>query len=215
LRKGIIYRLTPPPPRLQRMEPCGYDRKGNTYYILDDNRLYRRSPWILESQPVKKAKSKKKGTKRRRVSIAVEEDTDETDDPTSNDKGNGVWSCVCVSPHDWTVFLGTLEGSKDPDESALYTYLKEDVIPELTKAWMEKEKQRQLHEAVANRKRSSRLDAKLTRQKEEEEKEAARIREAELEKNARREKLEAERKEKVPSSVPGLLFNERYRTSCL
>jgi hypothetical protein len=113
------------------------------------------------------------------------------------------------------VFLGTLEGSKDPDESALYTYLKEDVIPELTKAWMEKEKQRQLHEAVANRKRSSRLDAKLTRQKEEEEKEAARIREAELEKNTRREKLEAERKEKVPSSVPELLFNERYRSSCL
>jgi hypothetical protein len=172
------------------MEPCGYDRAGNTYYILDDNRLYRRTPWIHESQPAKKVKrAGRKGTKRRRVSTAAEEDVENV--------AAGVWSCVCVSLHDWTMFVNDFENSKDPDEKALWAHLKKDVMPVLKKSWLESEKQRQLQAAVANRKRSSRLDQKLARQKQEEEKAAAARREAEEAVAAQQGKLEAERKEKV------------------
>jgi len=95
------------------------------------------------------------------------------------------------------VFVRSFANSKDPDEMALRAYLKEDVIPDLTKTWLEKEKLRQLQEAVANRKRSGRLDAKLARQKEEEQKAAAARKEAEATAAARKERLEAVKKEKV------------------
>ena len=180
------------------MEPCGYDSKGNTYYMLDDNRLYRRTPWVLDEPtpppPVKKGKAlRRKSTKRRRVSTAVETSSE----GTVEEPAVGVWSCICVTLHDWTVFVNGLEGSNDPDEQAMHAYLSEDVIPVLQKAWVEKEKQRQLQQAVANRKRSSRLDAKIARKKEEEERAAAAQREAEVAAMERRRALEAEKKEKV------------------
>lgn len=173
------------------MEPAGYDRAGNTYYILDDNRLYRRTPWTAEPPPPpKKSKAKRKAAKRRRVSTAEEDGEEER-------SIGGLWSCVCVSLHDWTVFVSSFDNSKDVDEKALRAYLKEEVVPDLTKTWLEKEKQRQLQEAVANRKRSGRLDAKIARQKEEEQKAAAAKKEAEAAAAARKERLEAEKKEKV------------------
>jgi len=176
----------------QRMEPVGYDRNGNTYYILDDDRLYRRTRWVAEPSP-KKGKAKKKASKRRRVSAAEEEAEGAGEVPGMSSR----WSCVCVSLHDWTVFVRSFDNSKNADEKAFCKYLKEDVIPNLTKSWLEKEKQRQLQDAVANRKRSSRIDAKLTRRKEEEQKAAAAKKEAEAATAAKKLKLEAERKEKV------------------
>lgn len=175
------------------MEPCGFDRGGNTYYILDDNRLYRRTPWILDAddtQPVKKVKgaSRRKAPKRRRVEDEMAEEVVAE---------LGAWSCVCVTLHDWTVFVNGLESSKDLDERALRGYLKEDVLPELTRGWMEKEKERQLQDAVANRKRSSRLDEKIARQRAEEEREAAVKRDVEMVKAARQDQMEVERQEKV------------------
>jgi hypothetical protein len=98
--------------------------------------------------------------------------------------------------------MQSLEKSKDEDEQALHTYINEDILPMLTKEWMEKEKQRQLQEAVANRKRSSRLDAKLIMKKEEEERqlqlareEEERKREAKIREKA--EKLEKEREARM------------------
>jgi flagellar biosynthesis GTPase FlhF len=173
--------------------PCGYDRNGNTYYILDDNRLYRQTPWIMEPRPVKKMKTTAKRNKRRRVSNAVEEEPAET----LSEWQGGEWSCVCITLQEWTTFIGGLEKSKDPDEKALCAHLKEDVMPIINKAWQEKEKQRQLEAAVANRKRSSRLDEKLARQREEEERAAAARREAEASAAEEREKFEAEKNQKV------------------
>jgi hypothetical protein len=182
----------------QRIEPCGFDRHGNTYYILDDNRLYRRTPWTVEPPPPKKRKQARKGTKRRRVAAAtqVEEEVDEI--PAEH---GGEWSCVCVTREDWDAFAGGYEKSKHPDEKALYMYLKKDVLPELRKTWLEMEKQKLLEAAVANRKRSSRIDAKLTRQKEEEEKSAISRREAKAAEEARRERVEFMQREKVCSGV--------------
>ncbi|KAI5819713.1 hypothetical protein BZA77DRAFT_141942 [Pyronema omphalodes] len=173
-----------------RIEPCGFDEKGNTYYILDDNRLYKRTPWIIDA-PAKKSKPKKKATKRRRVSAAVP-----TPSPEPETEKAGEWSCVCVTLHDWTMFMQSLEKSKDEDEQALYTYINEDILPMLTKEWMEKEKQRQLQEAVANRKRSSRLDAKMLMKKEEEERQLQLAREEEERKKEAKIREKAEKLEK-------------------
>ncbi|KAI5855676.1 hypothetical protein BZA05DRAFT_389313 [Tricharina praecox] len=190
---------------LWRMEPAGYDRAGNTYYILDDNRLYRRTPWTAEPPPPpKKSKAKRKAAKRRRVSTAEEDGEEER-------SIGGLWSCVCVSLHDWTVFVSSFDNSKDVDEKALRAYLKEEVVPDLTKTWLEKEKQRQLQEAVANRKRSGRLDAKIARQKEEEQKAAAAKKEAEAAAAARKERLEAEKKEKE-RAIRMRIRQERLKT---
>ncbi|KAA8908490.1 hypothetical protein FN846DRAFT_945384, partial [Sphaerosporella brunnea] len=103
------------------------------------------------SKKAKAAKRTGKATKRRRVSSEPPEDaSDETKTP------GGVWSCVCATLHDWTIFVNSIESSKDPDEKALCAYLKQDVMPVLNKVWVEMEKQRQLQAAVANRKRSER-----------------------------------------------------------
>ncbi|KAA8908483.1 hypothetical protein FN846DRAFT_945361 [Sphaerosporella brunnea] len=174
-----------------RMEPCGFDCHGNTYYILDDNRLYKRTPWVFESKKAKAAKRTGKATKRRRVSSEPPEDaSDETKTP------GGVWSCVCATLHDWTIFVNSIESSKDPDEKALCAYLKQDVMPVLNKVWVEMEKQRQLQAAVANRKRSSRLDEKMARQREDEERAAAERREAKEVAASLKDKQENERKDK-------------------
>jgi hypothetical protein len=184
----------------QRMEPCGYDNDGNTYYILDDNRLYRRTPWIAESTPAKKVKQKRKGAKRQRVSAAAAETTNDqqlSNEDEQNSIRGGVWSCVCVSLHDWTVFTDSLQSTKCPDERALCTYIKEEVLPELNKTWLEMEKQRLLQDAVANRKRSSRLDEKLARQKQEQEAAAVAKREADLVKAAEKARLQTEKRAQV------------------
>ena len=182
----------------QRMEPCGFDQKGNTYYILDDNRLYRRTPWISnpdDTAPPKKVKgaSKRKAPKRRRVSTAL----DEEEGKQAEEQPLGVWSCVCVTPDDWNSFLCGFEDSKDPDEKALRGYLKDEVLPELTRGWVERQKERLLLDAVANRKRSSRLDEKIAKQKAEEEKAAAVRKQQDMVKAARSGQLEVEKHEKV------------------
>ncbi|KAK0307709.1 hypothetical protein LTR82_015849 [Friedmanniomyces endolithicus] len=49
-----------------RMEPLGWDKNDNTYYVLDDNRLYRRSdiPVRPLTPPPLKPRAKSKATKR-------------------------------------------------------------------------------------------------------------------------------------------------------
>lgn len=114
----------------QRMDPVGFDCQENTYYILDDNRLYRRTPWKEVAMPTKKKTQAYKGRKRRRVSAAVD-DSDENQ--VEVDQGRK-WSCICISLQDWEAFVMSLKPSKDQDESALYEYLKEDVLPEISRA---------------------------------------------------------------------------------
>lgn len=116
------------------MDHCGYDRHENTYYILDDNRLYRRTPFKEPVGPPKKKTPPKqpKGRKRRRVSAAAEESDGKT--PIYG-VGEGMkWSCVCITLREWEPFVAGLKGSKDEDESALYKYLDREVLPEIRRA---------------------------------------------------------------------------------
>lgn len=116
------------------MDHCGYDRHENIYYILDDNRLYRRSPSREAPEPPrKKTQSKQpKGRKRRRVSTAAEESDGST--PINGADEGMKWSCICITLREWEPFVAGLKGSKDEDESALYKYLDREVLPEIRRA---------------------------------------------------------------------------------
>lgn len=116
------------------MDHCGYDRHGNTYYILDDNRLYRRTPFKEATAPPRKKVQPKqpKGRKRKRVSATVEQSTWST--PTDGVNEGMKWSCVCITLQEWEPFVAGLGSSKYEDESALYKYLDREVLPEIRRA---------------------------------------------------------------------------------
>jgi hypothetical protein len=173
----------------QRTEPAGSDSNGNRYFILSGYRLYRRTPWIEELSP-KKGLGRKKATKR----IAAEEEVPGFEEEP---KLTSHWSCVCVSLHDWNQFVHRFENSKDVDEKEFHRHLTENVIPEVTKAWLEKEVQRKLQDAAANLRRSSRIDAKRPRRSEDTQKVAAAKKPAEEAMSAQKLKLAAAKKEKV------------------
>lgn len=152
--------------------------------MLDDNRLYRR---MALDRPTEAPQRRKGGKTSKGRKAAVPETA-----PS--------WACLCYNLQSWSEFINTLEGSKHADEDALHGYLKDEVLPIITRAWEEKEKERHLQEMVANRKRSSRLDAKAARQKEQEEcEENARLKAEEL-LRLEREKVLAERRVKVRRS---------------
>ncbi|CAK4031548.1 hypothetical protein DOTSEDRAFT_49448 [Lecanosticta acicola] len=84
-----------------RMEPLGWDKEDRTYYLLDDNRLYRRADEPLPPptpKPKAKAKSKAKSksskssrtratrsSKRRKVEDTEDEEPEEEDEPEEAD----------------------------------------------------------------------------------------------------------------------------------
>ncbi|KAJ5387981.1 hypothetical protein N7509_010522 [Penicillium cosmopolitanum] len=157
-----------------RIEEFGWDRDGRSYYVLDDNRLYRRTePAIPAPQrPKKKPKSRssrKSRTSKRTSTAAVEEGSDEegqaqdTDGSTSEYK----WECVAVTLPEYQEFIDTIRKSKDADERQLRERLEEHVLPILEKAEEAQQRKRQKREKelhnmqlLAGAKRSSRLAAK-------------------------------------------------------
>jgi len=138
----------------QRVEELGYDREDRQYYLLDDNRLYRRTEPPLPPAPKAKPKytSKKAQAARRRASKqtrlrqstgtpeAEDLDGEETrldnvaeqhDTPSSevDTFGGYKWECIAVSLTDYQDFCESLKKSKDPDEKALRERLIDEVIP--------------------------------------------------------------------------------------
>lgn len=184
---------------LWRVEPAGYDSNGNEYIILDDNRLYCRAPWkeVVVSPPrKKKSQISRAGRKRKRISNSSTIDSAAT---VKADVGRD-WACVCTSLDDWEGFVSDLQGSKNGDEEALYEYLNGEVLPEIRrseelkqKKLLDIEKERQKQEAVANRKRSSRIDEKMVRKKAEELRAAEERKQGELLKKAQAEERKREK----------------------
>ena len=184
------------------MEEIGYDAQERLYFVLDDNRLYRRTDPPIPPPPMSKPKAKsKKGraaaraSKRRKV---VEEDDDEEDDishiteqtegaaGTEEDGFAGRnWECVAVTLPEYRDFLSTLK-TRNFDENYLHQHITGEVLPILAKAeeaQLRKQQKmaREMHalEKLATAKRSSRLAGKQEREQ------------------AEREAAEAERKRKV------------------
>ncbi|KAI1419280.1 hypothetical protein F5Y12DRAFT_778921 [Xylaria sp. FL1777] len=172
-----------------RIEPTGWDSEDRTYYILDDNRLYRLTPappptpaWKPKKN-TKKAKAAARASKRRRTSRSVAQSRDAVDDdPTSDVEevrepeddglGGAKWECIGVSLSDIQNFLATLRKTRDDNEKILRSTIEEHLLPILEKQEesrkrkaLQREKELLNLEKMAHAKRSSRIASKAEQQK--------------------------------------------------
>ncbi|KAL2137076.1 hypothetical protein VTI74DRAFT_9682 [Chaetomium olivicolor] len=191
-----------------RIEPYGWDRHDRTYFVLDDNRLYRLTdappPAPKPKKNTKKARAAQRASKRRRVSSRVASDVEDAGDEASEagapaepeDDGFGgmKWECVAVTLDEVRAFVSSIQKTKDGNEKILRDQIQDHLVPILEKQ-EESRKRKQLQrekellnlEKMAHAKRSSRIAGKLEQQKMEE-----RAREEE---RKRREEEAARRKE--------------------
>ena len=201
----------------------GYDRDDRLYFVLDDNRLYRRTD--PEIPPPQAAKAKPKANtrkaraaarKRRKTSQSTaaqdedDEEKDENGEAEADDTFGGLkWECIAVSLAEYQDFLKSIQKTKDPNEQILRDRLTDDVLPVIEK--LEEAQQRKIArrekellnlQKLASAKRSSRIAGK--HEKERQEQEAAqeeRKRQAELQaarkEQERQKKIEKERNDRM------------------
>jgi hypothetical protein len=209
------------------MEPFGWDSQDRIYFVFDDDRLYRRTERPLLPSP-SKAKSKarhKKGKTRRgnkwgKLSTPVpdspgddEEDTTVEPEEAQDDGLGGMkWECLCITMEEYQAFLDTICRSKDPNEKAMFQRLEKDVIPiiagkveEQLRKEARRQKELEVLQKLATAKRSSRISAKMEKQREvEEAAEAERKRQADLA-MAKKEQEKQRKMEEV--STPRFFFH--------
>jgi len=166
---------------LQRIEPYGWDRHDHTYFVLDDNRLYRLSeapaPPPKPKKNTKKAKAAQRASKRRRISAEAPSDVNDTNDangeasdaesppePEDDGLGNMKWECIAVTLGEVRDFLSAIQKSKDPNEKTLRDQVQDHLLPILEKQdesrkrkQLQREKELLSLEKMAHAKRSSRI----------------------------------------------------------
>ncbi|KND90407.1 hypothetical protein TOPH_04962 [Tolypocladium ophioglossoides CBS 100239] len=169
-----------------RIEPYGWDREDRTYFVLDDNRVYRLTEPPLAPPRPKPKKSKpfrggRRSSKRQRTmpstsdlaaDIAAEGDGEV--EPVDNGLGGRVWECVAVTLQEVQDFLEGLGKTRDDNEKILRRQLQTHLVPILEKQ-EESRKRKQVQRErellnlakMANAKRSSRIAGKVERQKQE------------------------------------------------
>ncbi|KAI8951018.1 hypothetical protein F4801DRAFT_546936 [Xylaria longipes] len=197
-----------------RIEPTGWDSEDRTYYILDDNRLYRLTPappvlpaWKPKKN-TKKAKAAARASKRRRTSRSATQSQDTTEDDPALDVeeasqaeddglGGAKWECIGVSLNDVQNFLATVRKTRDDNEKILRDAVEEHLLPLLEKQEesrkrkaLQREKERLNLEKMAHAKRSSRIASKAEQQK-------LQQRAREEEEQRRREEKAAKREEQL------------------
>ena len=184
---------------MQRIEEIGYDKEERLYFVLDDNRLYRRTDPALPAPPAPKPKAKsKKGraaarASKRRKTIEADDSINGTED-APEDMVNGEvettakqaveddsfggrkWECIAVTLEEYQDFLESIRKSKDPDEKALFNRLSKGVLPVIEKAAenqlkkiAKRERELMNIQKLATAKRSSRIASKHDREREEQE----------------------------------------------
>ncbi|KAL8734786.1 MAG: hypothetical protein Q9181_003047 [Wetmoreana brouardii] len=168
-----------------RIEEIGYDKQERYYFVLDDNRLYRRTEPPPPPPPApkpkansRKAKAAARASKRRKTNESQPTEQEDEQEATVEDGVNGTmgedgfggrkWECLAVTLNDYNDFLESIKNSRDPDEKALYKRINEDVLPIIEKEEESKQrrqarKERELMnmEKLAGAKRSSRLASKF------------------------------------------------------
>ncbi|KAI8328718.1 hypothetical protein BC941DRAFT_444383 [Chlamydoabsidia padenii] len=151
-------------PTQWRVDPLGYDANGNTFWLFDDNRLYK------ESAPKKKKKSKKKAVRSHSTRRNVRRSTRSTPEPKENfqdeyeDENEDdeemewtPWKLVCMTVDDWQQFPTKYSKSKHSQNQQFHQLLVDDVLPKVIPVIEEHGKNRKKQEALAFRKRSSRI----------------------------------------------------------
>ncbi|THC90887.1 hypothetical protein EYZ11_009652 [Aspergillus tanneri] len=219
-----------------RIEEVGYDREGRYYYILDDNRLYRRTdPPIPPPKPAK-SKTKKKSaravraSKRRKVSGVVPDN--ESSDENENGFASNVdrdpfhdmqWECIAITLSDYRQFLDSIRKTKDADEKILRDRIEEQVMPVIEREEEAQQRQKAKREKelfnlqlLAGAKRSSRIAGKAEKERHEREMaEAERKKEAELaaarKMEEKKNKMEEERRYRIMSREERIKEREKKR----
>ncbi|KKA30521.1 hypothetical protein TD95_003375 [Thielaviopsis punctulata] len=179
-----------------RIEPYGWDSDDRTYFVLDDNRLYRLTdappPPPAPSKSKKSRKAQRSGgrcSKRRRIDQSSGVDTEEPEmddesaeteqqpakEPIDDGLGGAKWECIAVTYDDIVYFLSTLDKTRDSNEKVLRDQIKEHLLPilekqEASRKRKEQQRERELESLakMANAKRSSRLAVKQEQKKMEE-----------------------------------------------
>lgn len=182
------------------MEELGWDKEERAYFILDDDRLYRRTEAPLPPEP-KKAKTtkakpkprKSRGTRSsKRVKLSSPQESEDerdaeegaqngdTEQPEDDFFGGRKWECVAVTLEEYQTFLESIRRTSDEDEKVLRKRIQDQIMPVLEEQ-AEKQRQKAARRArelenlqkLATAKRSSRIAGKLEVQKQREEEEAA------------------------------------------
>lgn len=182
-----------------RIEEFGWDRDDRTYYLLDDNRLYRRtdplihtdSAWKPKKNTLKAQAARRRERKRRRTradgspeatdgeeesKLEGDTTTDDIEGKSENSLSEHKWECVCVTLQQYKDFVDAHRKSRDPNEKALISRLETDLMPILEKAEeaqlrkiQKRERELLAMEKLATAKRSSRLAGKHERERIEQE----------------------------------------------
>ncbi|KAJ3499331.1 hypothetical protein NLG97_g425 [Lecanicillium saksenae] len=199
-----------------RIEPYGWDADDRTYYVLDDNRVYRL--YEAPEPPLAKPKSKKTyGTSRRsgtrrhasNMPLTTDHTTSDTIDSrialSTSSLGGMRWECVAITLDDVRSLIDSFQKTRDANEKVLRNQLGLHLLPILEKQEESRKRKEAQHQRellslakMANAKRSSRIAGKVEQQKEEEKIKEERERERKELENQRREqqkqmKLERER----------------------
>jgi len=124
------------------------------------------------------------------------------------------WECICITLEDYQEYLTSIRKSRDQNEKNLYKRIEEEIIPELARvaedqARKEARKMKELEtlQKLANAKRSSRISARLEKQKEvDHAEETERRRKTELA-MAKAEQEKQRKIEEVCQNVRTLLFS--------
>ncbi|KAK1757591.1 reticulocyte-binding protein 2 a [Echria macrotheca] len=224
-----------------RIEPYGWDSHDRTYFVLDDNRIYRLTdapqpptkPVAKPKKNTKKAKAAQRASKRRRVSTtafseaedAGDEDSElgAPDEPEDDGLGGMKWECIAVTLDEVRQFLSTIQKSRDDNEKVLRNQIQLHLVPILERQ-EESRKRKQLQrekellnlEKLAHAKRSSRIAGKLEQQKAQEQarEEVRRRQEEEMKKikeEAKKTKMEQERDKRLMSREQRLKEREIRR----
>lgn len=222
---------------LQRIEPYGWDSKDRTYFVLDDNRVYR----LTEAPPTSQNQSKKKkknlqqygrrSSKRRRTERGIQEvgtvetefNDDMADEGVQEGLGGMKWECIAISLEQVRDLIQDFRNHRDPNEKILQQQLEVHLIPILEKQ-EESRKRRALQRdrdlanlaKMANAKRSSRIANKVEQQKQEdklkEEEKNARIAEqARIKEERARLRQEQQREVRMASRETRLKEREARR----
>uniref|UniRef100_A0A060TI89 ARAD1D44638p n=1 Tax=Blastobotrys adeninivorans TaxID=409370 RepID=A0A060TI89_BLAAD len=177
-------------PEQFRIDPAGFRDDMSTYLLCDDNRLYLREEFAPDL-------GEGRGRKRRRVKLTG----DELREALAQEY-EPQWECVCWDRESWTAFVAKIKkgAKKDANQQQLYEYLQGvvEVIEQDQDAKMQaaasRQKARDKIQLVANRKRSSRIEMKQARLRQEEEERQQRLKEEE--ERLRKRKQEAAQRER-------------------
>ncbi|KAM3505839.1 hypothetical protein MY11210_007799 [Beauveria gryllotalpidicola] len=196
-----------------RIEPYGWDADDRTYYVLDDNRVYRFSE--ASEPPVRKSKKQKtyganirsgrgRQSGRSITEYAAAPKSSDPDSPQVKSNSGGLdWECVAVTLDDVRRLVDKFRKTRDANERILRNQLHAHLLPILEKQEESRKRKQAQHQRellslakMANAKRSSRIAGKVEQRKEEEEARAQRDmaeKALQIEQGERRKQIKSER----------------------